>query len=202
MSLARLILILCVFSAGFFLGLPDVIALEKLIPVTPYCANNSALVDQAAANPTAADSDHIVISKQRRKLYLLKNGEIVRTYDVAFGFGSQKGPKIRQGDGRTPEGLYFISFKNLQSKYHRALRVSYPNARDIEFAKKLNVPAGSDIMIHGYPRGFLDGLNPSVVRAQHPQVDWTRGCIAVTNEHIEEIFALVKTKIPVEICSL
>lgn len=202
MSLTRIFLILCGFSVGFFFGLSDVIAGTKSIALPPHCINNMALVDQASLNPNADRIDRIVVSKQRRKLYLLKAGELVRSYNVAFGFGAINGPKIKQGDGRTPEGLYQISLKNPQSKYYKALRVSYPNKKDIEFANALNVSPGGDIMIHGFPRGFIDGLIPEVVKAQHPQADWTQGCIAVTNEEIDQIFKLTPEKVPLEICPL
>ncbi len=202
MSLTRIFLILCGFSAGFFLGLSDAIAVIKSIDITPHCADNMALVDQASLNPDATQIDRIVVSKQRRKLYLLKNGELVKSYTVAFGFGASNGPKIKQGDGRTPEGLYQISLKNPQSKYYKALRVSYPNKKDTEFASKLNVSPGGDIMIHGFPRGFIDNLIPEVVKAQHPQADWTQGCIAVTNEEIDQIYKLTAEKVPLEICPL
>ncbi len=154
MSLTRFFLIFCGFSAGFFFGLGDVIAATKTVAMTAYCADNMALIDQTNVNPDAKGIDRIVVSKLRRRLYLLKDGQLVRSYAVAFGFGAQNGPKIKEGDGRTPEGVYKISLKNPLSNYNKALRVSYPNKSDIHFATALKVSAGGDIMIHGFPKRF------------------------------------------------
>ncbi|MBC7466579.1 MAG: L,D-transpeptidase family protein [Bdellovibrio sp.] len=149
------------------------------------------------------EADYIVVSKQRRLMYLLNKGQIVRVYSVAFGSGVLKGPKIQSGDGRTPEGLYFIDGKNSKSKYHLGLHLSYPSQNDTDFAVKNSIAdPGSDIMIHGFPTDFIDNLNPEVVRQVHPKADWTQGCIAVTDTEIEEVFAMVKAKVPVEICPL
>lgn len=176
----------------------------KVIAKTPYCSNMK-LIDQAhhVSLSQVKEADYILISKQRRLLYLLNQGQIVRVYSVAFGNGSLKGPKAQLGDGRTPEGLYFIDGKNDKSKYHLGLHLSYPTQADIDFAKtNLNAAPGGDIMIHGFPGGFIDGLNPEIVKKTHPKADWTQGCIAVTDTEIEEIFSVVKTKVPVEICPL
>jgi murein L,D-transpeptidase YafK len=102
-------------------------------------------------------------------------------------------PKEREGDARTPEGLYAIDAKNDRSAYHKALHVSYPNAADRERAKSLGVSPGGAIMIHGLPNGI------GWVGAGHRLYDWTLGCIAVTNDEIDEIWKTVPVCTPIEI---
>jgi murein L,D-transpeptidase YafK len=126
-----------------------------------------------------------VVEKSLRRLTLYNQGIPVKTYYVALG-GNPVGDKKYQGDRRTPEGIYRIEARNPQSKFHLALRVSYPSSQDIAEARSLGRPAGGDIMIHGLPRGY------EWVGAKHRQDDWTNGCIAVTNEEIEEIYRAVR----------
>ena len=128
-------------------------------------------------------ADTIDIAKASHRLMLLSEGRIIRTYQVALGSGAVGEPKRREGDRRTPEGEYVINGVNTQSHYHLALHVSYPNALDIAQAKASGVNPGGDIMIHGLGHG-LGWLGPW----QH-HVDWTAGCIAVSNAEIEEIAA-------------
>ena len=111
---------------------------------------------------------------------LISKGEVLKTYKIALG-GNPNGPKERQGDNKTPEGTYYIDSRNKDSKYHLSLHVSYPNEKDRKRAKELGVSPGGDIMIHGIKNGF------SWVGESHAEVDWTKGCIAVTDEEIEEI---------------
>lgn len=137
-------------------------------------------------------ADRIVILKAKREMTLFRNGQPIRTYRVALG-GNPAGPKVRQGDLRTPEGLYVIDARYAQSEYHRALHISYPNAADRAQARKLGVDPGGDILIHGLPNGM------GWIGKAHRLWDWTKGCIAVTDEEIEEIFRLVPDGTPVEI---
>lgn len=123
---------------------------------------------------------------------LLKDSKTIKTYKVSLG-SHPEGAKAQQGDSKTPEGKYLISGRNQNSKFHRALRVSYPNALDQERARKLGVDPGGDIMIHGLPKymAFIGSL--------HRLHDWTKGCIAVTNNEIEEIWELIPDGTAVEI---
>jgi murein L,D-transpeptidase YafK len=136
------------------------------------------------SRPKTFSADSMVLDKSDRRLTLFHRGEVVKTYDVALG-KDPVGPKLRRGDGRTPEGTYFIEGRNPQSKYHLSLRVSYPSQSDIKRSAKLGVTTGGDIMIHGLPPAF------ATVGALHRQQDWTEGCVAVTNEEIEEIWRSV-----------
>ena len=125
-------------------------------------------------------------------MVLLNHGKVIRTYQVALG-KQPVGPKIQEGDLRTPEGQYKIDGRYLQSEFHRALHISYPNAADRARARQLGVSSGGDILIHGLPNG------QGAIGKAHLQSDWTWGCIAVTNEEIEEIWRLVPNGTVVEI---
>ncbi len=137
-------------------------------------------------------ADKILIEKNKRQLTLLSKGEVIKTYKIALG-ANPVGPKERQGDNKTPEGIYIIDSRNRQSDFHLSLHISYPNGKDRMRAKELGVSPGGDIMIHGIKNGF------AWVGASHSNTDWTNGCIAVTNEEMEEIFKLVPNGTTVEI---
>lgn len=142
--------------------------------------------------PAGTVADRVVIEKSARRLILYAHGEPLKYYRVALG-RSPIGPKVRQGDNKTPEGLYAIDGHKKNSLYHLALHISYPNASDIARAKSLGVPPGGDIMIHGITNwlGWVGRL--------HRRFDWTRGCIAVTDWEIEEIWRVVPDGTVVEI---
>lgn len=134
----------------------------------------------------------IVINKAKREMILLKDGKPFKTYAIALG-REPVGPKQREGDGKTPEGSYTISGRNPKSAFHLSLRISYPSADDVQRARKAGVSPGGDIMIHGLPNG------QGSIGAAHRQRDWTEGCIAVTDEEIEELWKLAPDGTPVEI---
>jgi murein L,D-transpeptidase YafK len=138
--------------------------------------------------PAAAgvQADLVEVFKEARRLDLKRGETVIRSYRVALGFSPQ-GHKEREGDGRTPEGVYRIDARNPRSAFHLSLRVSYPDAADEAHAMKLGVPPGGDIYIHGLP----NGLRKLFVR--HPLEDWTTGCIAVSDAEIREIWSLVPT---------
>lgn len=140
----------------------------------------------------ADPADKVLIEKKERRLTLLSNGEVIKTYKIALG-GNPVGPKDRQGDNKTPEGLYIIESRNRNSGYYLSLRISYPNSEDKKRAKKLGVDPGGDIMIHGIKNGL------SWVGSIHSKFDWTEGCIAVTDEEMDEIDRLVPNGTLVEI---
>jgi tetratricopeptide (TPR) repeat protein len=136
--------------------------------------------------------EKILVEKKERRLMLISNGTVIKTYKIALG-GNPTGPKERQGDNKTPEGIYFIDAKNMDSRYYLSLHISYPNEKDKQRAKELGVSPGGDIMIHGIKNGF------SWVGDAHTEVDWTKGCIAVTDKEIEEIntFAPIGTTVEI-----
>lgn len=129
----------------------------------------------------------IIVFKSARYMHLMHGTQVLRSYRVDLGFAPE-GHKQIEGDGRTPEGLYFIDRRNPDSDFHLSLGISYPNPTDRQRAQKLGKSPGGDIFIHG--RG-----NPvrNLVR------DWTWGCIAVTNDEMEEIYSMVRTGTPIAI---
>ncbi len=127
----------------------------------------------------------IQVHKGDRKLYLLHGTTVLRAFDVKLGF-APTGHKSFEGDGRTPEGAYYINFRNPKSRYHLALQISYPNDADRAFALAAGKEPGGDIFIHG--RTNYKGINKD---------DWTAGCIAVTDPEMEIIYSMVKTNTPI-----
>lgn len=128
----------------------------------------------------------IVVMKDDRVMYLMHNDTVLETYEFELGF-APVGDKEVEGDGRTPEGRYFIDRRNPESAYYLSLGISYPNDEDREHAAELGLSPGGDIFIHGTPRPFR-GAD-----------DWTVGCIAVTNREMREIFAMVQTGTVIDI---
>jgi len=142
--------------------------------------------------PDGATADHVIIEKSKRELTLLSEGKTLKSYHVALG-RNPTGAKTQEGDNRTPEGVYLIDSRKSDSGYHRALHLSYPNAADLERARGLGVEPGGDIMIHGIRNGF------GWVGRLHRLIDWTRGCIAVTDGEIQEMWRAVPNGAVVEI---
>jgi murein L,D-transpeptidase YafK len=142
--------------------------------------------------PSGVRAERVVVLKSHRQLDLYANGKLLKSYVVSLG-RHPVGSKEREGDRRTPEGLYAIESHKPNSSFHRALRISYPSAADRMAAEKRGVAPGGDIMIHGLRNGL--GLIGRLQRC----VDWTSGCIAVTNPEIEEIYRVVPDGAPIEI---
>jgi murein L,D-transpeptidase YafK len=137
-------------------------------------------------------ADKVLVIKSKREMYLLKKGEIFRTYKIALG-DNPIGHKVKQGDEKTPEGNYVLDWRNSKSTCYKSIHISYPNETDKAKAKKLGVSPGGDIMIHGLHRS-LEWLG-----SLHVNEDWTNGCIAVTNGEMDEIWKSVKYGTPIEI---
>lgn len=142
--------------------------------------------------PTNARADAIVIDKTAHTMTLYQEGQALRTYAVSLGSGGLEA-KQREGDKRTPEGTYRIDSRNPRSSYHLSLHISYPDAQDVAAAQARGENAGSDIMIHGLRNGL------GWFGTLHRKFDWTAGCIAVTNQEIEEIWRVVADNAVVEI---
>lgn len=156
----------------------------------------SQFVSNEVVLPTKLKIDSILISKSGKKLWIKSDGDFIRAYDIALGF-NLKGHKFREGDGRTPEGRYYISRKKTSGEYYPSLQISYPNRKDSQRSKEVGYDAGGDILIHGLPK---DPNKYSFVSNIHPYVNWTQGCVAVNDTEIEEIFSLVPEKTIVDIC--
>lgn len=123
---------------------------------------------------------------------LMSRGKILKTYKIALGT-RPVGAKVQQGDHKRPEGAYVLDRRNPHSHFYRALHISYPNARDRARAAKLGVSPGGDIYLHGLPNGY------GWVGSGHRLKDWTDGCIAVTDEEMDEIWRAVPDGAPIEI---
>ena len=127
----------------------------------------------------------ISVDKSARRMYLLSENKIIRSYRIGLGF-TPNGHKSLKGDGKTPEGLYYIDRKNPNSKFYMSLGISYPNAQDRAYAQSMGASAGGDIFIHGQNK-----------KPRFWKRDWTEGCIAVKDHEIQEIFALVPIGTPI-----
>lgn len=142
--------------------------------------------------PTDKPIDRIVVEKSIRRMHVMNGEEVLKTYKISLG-KNPVGAKEFEGDKRTPEGVYTINDKNAQSGYFLNLGISYPNAADLSNAKKFNYNPGGDIKIHGLRNklGFIGKL--------HRFSDWTLGCIAVTNDEMQELFDNVPIGTVIEI---
>lgn len=129
----------------------------------------------------------VVVFKSSRRLYLFHHDQALKGYVIDLGF-SPVGDKLVEGDGRTPIGEYLIDRRNPDSEFHLSIGINYPRPEDIEEAKLLGMSPGGDIFIHGQGK-----------RARKRGPDWTAGCIAVTNDEIEEIYAMVRDGTPISI---
>jgi murein L,D-transpeptidase YafK len=155
------------------------------------------LLSLLAAAPLAAidpplQADRIVVLKGERKLLLMREGAVLAWFWIALG-RNPTGQKMEAGDGRTPEGVYRIESRDSESEFYRALRISYPDAADRERARRHGVDPGGNIRIHAVPPGF-EPTGPG-----ERMIDWTDGCIAVTNADMDQIWARVGDGTPIEI---
>ena len=142
--------------------------------------------------PNDVQIDNIVVYKSKRQLLVYSDGQLLKIYKISLG-KQPIGAKEFEGDKKIPEGIYFINDKNPNSSYHKNLGISYPDKDDIENAKQLGKPAGGDIKIHGLRN------NMGFIGKFHRWFDWTLGCIAVTDEEIDELYDAVKVGACIEI---
>lgn len=168
------------------------------IPALSACLNTTgqktgqtagqSLVHNASFTEEMPEIDGILVRKSTGQMTLVSDGRAVKTYDVDFGF-SPTGTKNFEGDGRTPEGTYYIDRKNPKSQFYLSLGISYPNKRDVAKARAMGKDPGGDIFIHGQGRW---GRGRS-------GTNWTRGCIATTDEEAREIYEMVDIGTPITI---
>ena len=159
-----------------------------------------SLGGQAIAAPndvaswTPLKADRLVVLKGERRLVLMRGDRVMKVFRVALG-RYPKGAKVREGDARTPEGTYTVDYRldTNKSKFYRALHISYPNRQDRAQARKLGVSPGGQIMIHGLPTKW------SAKDVGHPRLDWTQGCIALTNREIDQVWKMVDDGTTIEI---
>lgn len=149
----------------------------------------------ATADPSVnmtSKADAVLIKKSERRLYLLKDGEVFRDYHIVLG-KAPTGAKLFEGDNRTPEGDYVLDWRNGDSDFYKSIHISYPNEEDLAFARVVGSYAGGDIMIHGIPD------DPEYPEWVYVEFDWTDGCIAVSNEAMDEIWDCVEEGTPIKI---
>lgn len=139
-----------------------------------------------------SEIDLIKVDKSKRRMYLIEGGDVVREYRIALG-ARPKGHKQYEGDQRTPEGRYFLDFIIEDSQFYKSIHITYPNFRDIAAAQKRSLDPGGDIKIHGFKNG--DDRSESFVQS----FDWTNGCIAITNQEMDELISLISERTPIEI---
>ncbi len=141
---------------------------------------------------TSKNIDKILVLKSERQLQVFSKGKLIKTYKISLG-REPKGAKQFEGDDKTPEGKYMINDKNPNSGYHLNLGISYPSAANTRFAREKEKSPGVLIKIHGLKNGL------AYIGKFHRFVDWTHGCIAVTNKEIEELYHNIKIGTPIEI---
>lgn len=172
-----ILLILAVVSVPIVIGYNKILRVEGL---------------QERTNVEIVAIDSLVVFKDKREMHAYLEGKYLKTYKIALG-DAPKGHKHFEGDEKTPEGLYYINDRNPNSGYHKNLGISYPNAEDREFARKKAKSSGGDIKIHGLPNG------QGYIGKLHLVTDWTNGCIAVTDEEVDELYEYVITGSPINI---
>jgi lipoprotein-anchoring transpeptidase ErfK/SrfK len=161
-----------------------------------FCKSISAIDRQNPTGkvPSGKKIDLVLVSKKTRRTYAMVGSTVVYSYKATFGKGYSNGPKVQEGDNRTPEGIYSLTSKNYDSKFHSALRVSYPNSYDRSFASDLGVSAGGDIMLHGSPN-WMGGIGMM-------GSNWTAGCVAMKNKDIDQLMSKISIPTAVAFCPL
>lgn len=137
-------------------------------------------------------ADKVVVLKGKRELQLWRDDALMQSFRVALG-RQPKGHKIYEGDGRTPEGTYYLEGWKSDSRFYRAMHISYPNASDRARANSLGRSPGGAIMLHGLAQEIVDWGD------DHYMFNWTEGCIALTNEQMDVIWRRVRPGTPIEI---
>lgn len=140
----------------------------------------------------APEVSEVLVRKEERRLYLLSGEQVVRSYRIGLG-DNPAGHKLFEGDKRTPEGKYVLDWRNPNSDFYKSIHISYPNKQDRELASSWGLDPGGSIMIHGLPNEAGD------MAFAFLGLDWTDGCIAVSNEEMDEIWQLVADGTPIRI---
>ena len=172
------------------------LAKNIVLKVFALCFGFSVVFANCKPEPTGTISkqnvSHLVVYKAKRNLEIWNGNQLLRTWKICLG-GEPIGPKTRQDDNKTPEGNYFLDYKKPNSDYYKAFHISYPNKRDVDNAKQKGVSAGGAVMLHGCG-------NPALALAQKTSVDWTLGCIALSDRQIDTLWVWIpKVPIPITI---
>jgi murein L,D-transpeptidase YafK len=174
--------------------LPALLSLLSVVSSTVWADISADSIDNGPAGLSAVVpvADKIVVRKSERRLYLMRRGEVLRSYRVALGL-QPEGAKERAGDFRTPEGRYLLTRRNARSDYFLSIQVSYPNDADMKRAHKNHWNPGGSIMIHGLPNQLKHAP------AYYEITDWTDGCIALSNADMVEVWLLTPDNAPIDI---
>lgn len=143
-------------------------------------------------SPEAVEVSRVLVRKSERRLYLMDGDQVVKSYRISLG-DNPEGHKLYEGDERTPEGDYTLDWRNASSDFYKSIHISYPSEQDRELAHSWGLSPGGSIMIHGLPNDAGD------MAFAYRGLDWTDGCIAVTNEEMDEIWQLVSNGTPIRI---
>lgn len=177
-----------IFALSLLVGIFGTVVFSQLKPMPDAVlkeekdANSQVLNTQPL--PENTPITRLVVMKSKRQMWAYNQDTLVKIYPISLG-KSPIGHKQFEGDKKTPEGIYRINERNPNSAYHKNLGISYPNAEDKAYALSQGKSPGGLIKIHGLPNKFPD------IGRQHLRKDWTDGCIAVTNEEIDELFNAV-----------
>jgi murein L,D-transpeptidase YafK len=182
-------LALCAVGTAF--GGDDPAAGETLV-ASGTAASTATIAAPPALSAQLPVADEVVVRKSERRLYLLRHGDVIRSYRVALGL-MPEGPKERSGDFRTPEGHYQLTRRNTHSDYFLSIQVSYPNADDVRRAHSHHTDPGGSIMIHGLPNNLRHSPD------YYASADWTDGCIALSNSDMVEVWLMTQDNVRVEI---
>ncbi len=167
----------------------------KLQRFLPTSAQDKTIVQTVDWSNTHIDK--VEVFKAKREVQVLQNGQVVKTYKMRLGF-DPVGHKTTEGDGKTPEGVYTLDWRNPNSQFYKSLHISYPNAQDVAQAEARGVSAGGDVMIHGSMKK-TGGAEGQPLYDYLPQQNWTLGCIAVSNRDMDELWQNVKDGTTIEI---
>ena len=165
---------------------------RHILFVIPLVLSGCASDRRGNSLPGDVRADRVVVDKAQHVLTLMNGDRILKTYRVSLG-RRPAGPKVQQGDHRTPEGNYVLDRRNEHSRFYRSIHISHPSPADRQRAAAAGVPPGGDVMIHGLPNGF------GWLGETHRLYDWTDGCVAVTDPEMDEIWRAVPDGTPIEI---
>ncbi|MGM0768206.1 MAG: L,D-transpeptidase family protein [Pseudomonadota bacterium] len=177
---------LLILTAGLLLPLTSASATELLARA------DTRMPEDKASPSTSQTINKVLVRKSERRLFLMDDDEVVRSYRISLG-ENPEGHKLYEGDQRTPEGDYQLDWRNENSDFYKSIHISYPSPRDRELAQAWGLDPGGSIMIHGLPNEAGD------LAFAYTGLDWTNGCIAVTNEEMDEIWNLVTNGTPIRI---
>lgn len=162
------------------------------LPMIAVMVMLAIMTNAEATDPDFPIADMVVVEKENRKLHLMRGGKPFRTFDIALGM-YPVGDKLREGDQKTPEGMYWLDMRNSDSDFFLSIHVSYPSATDRREARSLGLNPGGQIMIHGQPN------SPTYSEAYYAKEDWTNGCIALSNSDMIDIWLMTPNRVQIEI---